>query len=108
MERGQSRMDMGERNSHEPHVYAERTVTLGMSIAVRRERVTSEGAHEFRPIVMFGKEGTVIMAWVSLLGRMLRNHKKFHTSFQIASDSQALVMARNLPVELLCLKESLM
>lgn len=42
-----------------PHVYAERTVTMGMSITLRKVRVTSEGAHEFRPIVMFGKEGTV-------------------------------------------------
>lgn len=77
-----------------PNVYAERTVTMGMSITLWKVRVTSEGAHEFRPIVMFGKEGTVIMASVSLLGIMLRNHQKFHTSFQIASDSQALVMAR--------------
>lgn len=75
-------------------MYAERTVTMGVSITLRKERVTSDGAHEFMPIAMFGKEGTVITACVSLLGRMLRNHQKFHVSFQIASDSQALVMAR--------------
>lgn len=77
-----------------PHMNAERTVTMGVSITPRKERVTSDGAHDFRPIAMFGKEGTVIMVWVSLLGRMLRNHQKSHISFQIASDSQALVMVR--------------
>lgn len=64
-----------------PHMYAERTVTMGMSITPRKERVTSEGVHEFRPIAMFGKEGAVITVWVSLLGRMLRNHQKSHICF---------------------------
>lgn len=94
MERAQSRMNVAERNSHEPHVYAERTVPVGMSITLRREKVTSVEACEFRPVAMFWEEGCRFHSMGFSLRQNTKEPPKVPRILQIASDSQALITAR--------------